>query len=342
EIKPNPPMPDTKVEKNECRKIDPAFTCKSDALKIDTKSVFCNEDDRCQQILRGVYTCIEGICNAMKREETCKKIKVGKDKKLRDDWECETAQMSDCRRRCTDLDMKKRNVVMFSQERLIATTCKSVESPGDDKVAMANEDEQWRNGNKTFFTFCTYIDVEKGNETTDIVARDCFNATFGDPELINDLGDYRDILQLHQDLAEEADNDTEKWIIPPERDLTMFNLTQLRINPEGCVNSLMDECKAFFETHAHDGFDGYTRDRYPCYYTDKTDDYVIGKFNPAVTTLYLLLASCIPGVLFVVACVCLYLCSKAVGINKEGEMQVTLLHNEDDPPPVPAPGMEEL
>ncbi|CAL4091372.1 unnamed protein product, partial [Meganyctiphanes norvegica] len=292
----------TKDDDNECREITPAFRCNA---KLDRKTVMCNtDDDKCEERLSGVYTCMKGECQVLP--------------KIKKYWK-------DCERKCTKLKMQERNVVMFSKERLVTTSCQSMESMDNNTISEVALDQEWIDKKSVMFIFCTFVKVVKGKTLYDLLTKDCFNATLVEAPVVDPVTNYLDLLQIHQDLAEEADNYTDRWIIGPERNLRIMNNTQLRINPEGCVNSLRDECKAFIFTHGHDGADGITPDRFECFYTDQNEDYVIGKFNPKQTRMLLLFASVVPGTLFGVACFCLFIFSKAVGVNDEGKLHVTLM-----------------
>ncbi|KAK7062953.1 hypothetical protein SK128_018661 [Halocaridina rubra] len=282
---------------NPCAYITPAFECAS--RSIDRNTVICDEES-CKDRLIGVYTCRNGGCQKLK---DIKKYYL------------------DCERKCTKLEMRERNVVIFSKERLVATACTSMDSPDNNSIAMVSDRQEWRDKKVGLFIFCTDVLKQTGQTTYDLISYDCFNATLADANEFSTVKDYITLKNIHQSLG----NRTEEWIIPPESELSVFNNTQLRINPDGCVNTLRKECTEFFETHAHDGFDGMTQDRFQCYYTDQMNEYVIGKFNPELTQVLLLLCSILPGCLFVFACTCLFICSKSVGVDDEGHLKLILM-----------------
>ena len=286
------------LENNDCKEITPAFVCQN--KRIDPEPIECL--DKCSDPLDGVYTCKNGKCRALEKVKN---------------------YLEDCERKCTNLEMRERNVVIFSRERLVATACTSMDSPDNRSSASiesVSTSQEWRDKRQAIFVFCSYVKKEKGNKTYDILTEDCFNATMGSTEDLNGLKDYMQLLALHQSLGNHSE-----WIILPEIELKVMNNTQLRINNDGCVNTLKKECKAFFETHAHDGLDGITPDRFPCFFTNKSSEYVIGQFDPETTSIILLIASILPGCLFVLACSCLFFCSKSVGVDDEGHLRVTLL-----------------
>ncbi|XP_042234668.1 uncharacterized protein LOC121874550 isoform X2 [Homarus americanus] len=276
----------TRDGENECREITPAFYCYS--RNIQKIPITCDEE-KCKERLDGVFSCKKGEC-----------------KKL---WD-KRKYWLDCERKCTNLEMRERNVVIFSRERLVATACSSMDSPDANtsaSIESVSSKQEWRDKRETLMLFCSYVTKVKGNKTYDLLSADCFNATLGSVEEIQGVKEYMTLQQIHQTWGNRSD-----WVILPEQTLRIMNNTQLRINPEGCVNTLRKECTAFFESHAHDGFDGMTPDRYPCYFTDMRQEFVIGKFDPVMTSAILLVATILPGCLFVLACTCLFICSKSL------------------------------
>lgn len=285
------------LENNDCKEITPAFVCNN--RRINPKTIECLE--KCSDPLEGVYSCRNGKCQGLE--------------KVKD-------YMTGCERKCTNLEMRERNVIIFSRERLVATACRAMDSTGNSSAAIeeVSNSQEWRDKRQAIFLFCSYVKIVKGNKTYDIQSADCFNATKGSTEELNDLKNYMQLLAHHQTLGNNSE-----WVLEPEEKLTIINNTQLRINPDGCVNTLRKECTAFFKTHAHDGADGITPDRFPCYYTHRSEEYVIGQYDPKFTTTLLLVSSILPGSLFILACSCLFFCSKSVGVDDEGHLRVTLL-----------------
>lgn len=289
----------TRDDENECREITPAFTCMNN---FSLETIVCG--DQCKERLGGVYSCKNGACNKIEKV---------------------TQYWKDCKRKCTDLLMADVNTVILSKDRLIATTCDSVSSSSasvdNNTITSMNNDTGWINKQKVAFVFCTFIKKQNGKRAYDLVMDDCFNATLGDVNNVSNITDYRDILEYHRELSSR----TSELLINTEESLSLMNITELRINTEGCSNTLSKECDKFFETHATDGLDGQSADRFPCYMTEKDYSFVVGVYNPEMTFIFMLLASIIPGTLFIVACFTLFACSKSVGVNDEGHLYLTLL-----------------
>lgn len=282
---------------NLCREITPAFTCAG--ISLNPEIITCTE--KCEERLNGVYYCDEGACNKLDQ--------------VKHYWK-------DCQRKCADLILSDVNVVMFSTEQLITTKCMSVHSNDNNSISDLNSLSEWKENKKALFIYCTYHYQTYGVRGYDIYAGDCFNATLGDASKLSNMTNYLEVL----DYARILNNQSE-FLIEPEESLRIMNTTKLKINPDGCVNSLRKECKSFFLTHATDGRDGKSQDRFPCYYTDLSSETVIGKYNPDLTYMYLMFATIIPGSLFVFACLCLFICSKSVGVDDDGHLKVTLLQS---------------
>ena len=294
----------SKQDTNDCVDISPAFECSS---KLSDLGIRCTEE-KCESRLEGVYRCKMGLCYHYTEIEKY--------------WR-------DCKRKCTDLRLNDNNVLIFSKERLLVSECTSMNSTGNNTINEVSEMQDWKHKKKMLTIFCTKIDITNGNRAYNMYGEDCFNATLGDASLIENMTSFLEVLDYQRELNEISEQKN-SWIIDHERSLQIMNDTRLYINLEKCVNTLRKECDQFFKTHAHDGRDGITPDRFPCYYTDSTTDYVVGKYEPEFTRILLLLACVVPGCSFVLSCTCLFLCSKAVGVDDDGHLKVNLLTNSNN------------
>ena len=106
------------------------------------------------------------------------------------------------------------------------------------------------------------------------------------------------------------------------QDITIYNETRLKINIEGCVNTLSEECKAFYEDYGKDGRNYTARAVYPCYYDPENPEFVVINFNPDKTLMLLILFASIPGGIMV--CSCIYMCglSKFIYVGDDGHMRL--------------------
>lgn len=289
----------TKENENECREITPAYDCFVGNRNLDNvnKTEIVCDEEKCSSRLMGVYLCREGTCGKVEDKIT----------------------YEDCQRKCEDLDLTGANTILFGKDYLTIAKCSSANST-NETLSTLNKMDEWKDGQKYLFIFCSFATYETKNNVANITMKDCFNATLRKRESVRKITSFLKLIETRNNVP-----DTAEWLLDPEESLRIMNDTKLKINTGGCVNTLMKECKAFFETHATDGKDGKTPDRYSCFYTDTTSKFVIGKFEPEVTYLYLLLASIIPATLFVVSCFCLFFCSKSVGVDESGQLKVTLL-----------------
>ncbi|MCL4158470.1 UNVERIFIED_CONTAM: hypothetical protein GTU68_060521 [Idotea baltica] len=288
----------SKDDENVCREITPAYNCTLGSSKAVNKTctINCNEE-KCTSRLDGVYLCANGDCNKLEDKETYK----------------------DCKRRCEDINLAQSNTVIFSKERLTTAKCSFANSTADS-IYDLNNNQDWKTGRQMLFIFCSVFTLNKIEEMTEFNMKDCFNATLRDRGSVVHISSFLKLIHARDNTPPNA-----KWLIGAEETLRIMNNTKLKINAEGCVNTLIRECNAFFLTHATDGKDGKTPDRFSCFYTNKTSEFVVGKFDPKTTYMYLLLGSIVPATLFVVSCFCLYFCSKSVGVDESGQLKVTLL-----------------
>ncbi|KAL7637832.1 UNVERIFIED_CONTAM: hypothetical protein RMT77_011444 [Armadillidium vulgare] len=289
----------SKYDDNECRDIKAGYDCTGGSLKSLNKTPVVCDEEKCKTRLNGVYLCEKGFCQRVEGKES----------------------YLDCERKCENLNLANRNTLIFSNEKLLTGKCSFINSTSTE-LSNLIEDQNWINGNKYLFIFCSTAEGSKINGKTFFKMKDCFNATLRDK---NDVEHIKSYLKLVDFKDYSPPNEL---LVGSEETLRIMNDTVLKINPEGCVNTLIKECQSFFTTHAKDGKDGRTPDRYPCYYTNTTGSFVIGKYDPKKTYLLLLLASTVPAVLFVVACCCLFFCSKSVGVDEAGHLKVTLLNKK--------------
>ena len=278
-----------RTEFNNCSYITPAYECRSN---ITREGILCT-DEKCEKPLQGVYYCEMGECFQLS----------------------DVTDYKQCKRKCSDLSLEGYNTLMFSKEHIIGRKCKSVTSTnGTTEMKTLSDSESWLGSRDVLMVFCTYV----SSVDSVLYGDDCFNATLGDSTTIATITDYVDLQQYHINSDSRRD-----WLIDPEETLEVLNQTvKLLMNSEGCSNTLAKECTQFFIDHKHDERDGRTRDRFPCYYSEETTEFVTAVYRPDETRMYLILASCVPSGLFIFSCGCLYLCSKLITSNDEGHLAV--------------------
>ena len=137
---------------------------------------------------------------------------------------------------------------------------------------------------------------------------DCVNGTWMDSNFNGGFTNYSNLMkiygQLREDPAYRAD------VVAYEQDITIYNKTKLKINIEGCVNTLSEECTAFYNVYGRDGRNYTARAIYQCYYDPENPDFVVINFNPDKTLMLLVLFASIPGGIMVLSCTYMCGCSR--------------------------------
>ena len=204
-----------------------------------------------------------------------------------------------CKRKCDDLevDFEKVNAIVFSGERIVAGQC--------DRLLIQNERIKHLENQDNFMMLCSTLKVDKMSGI--ISGRDCINGSYAD--LNFERSNYSRLTEifLYENKAKES-------LIPWESDLIIKPEMPLKINMEGCVNTLSKECAKLYSNHGSDGRKSTARHIYPCFY-DPNADYVILDFDKAKTYMTLMLLVIIPSCLFVLSCLCLCVCNKAVRVE---------------------------
>ncbi len=97
---------------------------------------------------------------------------------------------------------------------------------------------------------------------------------------------------------------------------------RLKINIEGCVNTLSEECKAFYKDYGRDGRNYTARAIYPCYYDPEDPDFVVINFNPKKTLMLLIFFAAIPGGIMAFSCIYMCGCSRFIHVADDGHMRL--------------------
>jgi hypothetical protein len=134
---------------------------------------------------------------------------------------------------------------------------------------------------------------------------------------------YSELKHSHEQVLDRKDNSSIAKEFPTSKSLTISNRTKIKINLEGCVNTLSKECTDFYRVHGRDGRNATSRSIYPCYYDAALGISVI-QYNPAATLRLLILFASIPSTVFVVTCAYLCFCNRAVRVGADGRMRLRL------------------
>lgn len=157
------------------------------------------------------------------------------------------------------------------------------------------------------------------NTSDGVVALDCINGSLLSNNILSDLTNFTYLSYLsvmNNDLLDEK-----RRVAPPEMDLLISNESRLLINLEGCVNTLMDECKEFLRDYGRDGTDHNARARFPCFYADKDPEFVVSRFDLLTTYRQFLIAVILPSCLCIVSCLTLILCQRTVVVGDDAKMR---------------------
>lgn len=284
---------------DECKNLTGTFNCTAgQCLNITDafECVFKNTDSpvkcsgrrgkiNCMDIT-GLYYCIRGTC-----------------RKIRTPYNCD--------RRCLDIPTRNKNVVILSGDKVYMSSCQNA-------INVDTGEEVWNETeDNVMMASCFSINITGRVDFIEkMEAVDCVNGSTLDKTTLTDLTNFTYLSHLHVSVATLIPE-----IAPPDIDLTISNESKLMINLEGCVNTLMDECKEFLKDFGRDGSDHNARARFPCFYSPNKKDIVVARFNLEVTYRQFLFASVIPSVLFVVSCLVLLLCQKTVYVGDDAKMR---------------------
>lgn len=96
---------------------------------------------------------------------------------------------------------------------------------------------------------CSNITIDM--ESSSMITRDCVNGTWMATPFNGGKTNYSDLTLIYGSEREDP-----RWRVEEisfEEDIIIFNSTKLKINIEGCVNTLAEECKAFYADYGRDG-----------------------------------------------------------------------------------------
>lgn len=219
-----------------------------------------------------------------------------------------------CERRCDELEfnMKEKNTVIFSGERIIVADC-SARSTSD--VSRLNSDIP---GQNTLLVSCTNITVD--HDANSMLAKDCVNGTWFPDNFNGGKTNYSLMAKEFGKLREDVENRVSE--IDYEMDITFYNKTKLKFNMEGCSNWLSEECTTFYDFYGRDGRNYTARAIFPCFYDPHDPDYVVINFNPDKTLMLLVFFAAIPGGILCFSCIYMCGCSRFLHVSDDGHMRL--------------------
>lgn len=240
--------------------------------------------------LSGVYSCKNGRCQEM--------IEYS------------------CERRCKDIACD-RNVIIQSGDSIFLGDCERVEHE-DTGDLIWNSD-----GLHTLLGNCISVEAEdEGNLS--YIAKDCINGTLMPREMMPKKVNYTKLLELFT--SEEgyqyrldSDNYTN---IPFDIHITIYNETKLKMNHEGCSNTLSEKCTHFHREFGKDGRNYTSPSRFPCYYTPNHGDFVAANLDLEYSNLIFLVMLIVPLVIFIFSCFFCFFCSFMIIVDEKGHMHL--------------------
>lgn len=227
-----------------------------------------------------------------------------------------------CNRTCDykKFDFNSVNVVILQGERLVMSKCRKSFINGTVPVpASSPNNNRWN----ILISSCSSVTVDKSMKS--IRAEDCLNGTW-----VENLGviDYNTITRKYL----EYRHDPERWVknnrweeeslVPWEEHVVIYNKTRIKKNQQGCVNTLSMECMDFFIRFARDGANYTARAVYDCYYNDEDPGYVVIDYQPERTLYFLMFWSLVPGIIMIVSCLYMCICSKLIFTGDDGHMRI--------------------
>lgn len=144
-----------------------------------------------------------------------------------------------CERKCYDIPTRNKNVILLNGDHVFLSQCLSV-------YDTKNQVEVWKDSDdKILMASC--INIE--NTSYGAEAHDCVNGSTLTKDVLPDQANFTYLTHFYHTAIRNQS------ITPLEEELTISNYSAFKINLEGCVNTLQDECRAFFKNYGMDGSD---------------------------------------------------------------------------------------
>lgn len=295
------------IEKRNCKKdhkctrLDKMFRCE-DGLCWNITDVYacsyreedaeppvnCEKKRECVE-LSGMYDCNMGVCRRIQN------------------WTCE--------RRCIDIPIQEKNVVFRAGDHIVTAHCERALDVSTKELVW---DAASYSEELLLIASCTAMEPRIDGDS--IKAWDCVNGTILPKALVGPMTNYTVLTSEYLKLGYYNKLDRNGVFLPFEEDIMIHNRTRLKINFEGCVNTLKDECKSFYNDYAKDGRNDTSPSRFPCYYAPHNSEFVVKQFDLSRTRNIFLLLFVIPSTLLVLSCGSLLICSRILTIDNTGHM----------------------
>ncbi|CAL8135905.1 unnamed protein product [Orchesella dallaii] len=285
-----PASPTGEIQSAACKNLTSVLSCN---LTTTDLPIMCNNRQACHK-LEGLYECTHGNCA-----------------KVRPPFKCE--------KRCISINTENKDIMIRQGDVIYTAKCERA-------VDMESELEIWPKSLKSLskpdrppmlMMFCTTL-LEVPQDATTYTLSDCFNGTLLEPDHFGNFTNITYIVQSHHDSLERPLDPVERKFAPPEPDLLIYNNTNLYINHEACVNTLiLQECEKFHAEYGGDGKDLRSQSRFQCYYSPNNTDFVVLRFSRIKTVIELIIAAAVPTTLAIVSCFTLVLCTRIIHVGDD-------------------------
>ena len=107
---------------------------------------------------------------------------------------------------------------------------------------------------------CTNVTVD--TSSSNIIARDCINGSVFPWDQLPSVTNLTNLENIVMSQGYDNKLDPTNTTFPFDIDIIIIKKAELKINHEGCVNTLRQECKYWIGNHSRDGRNYTAKDRY--------------------------------------------------------------------------------
>ena len=173
-----------------------------------------------------------------------------------------------CERSCNDIPTKDKNIILLSGDHIVSARCQRAIDSRTGEAVWNSDDSKGR----TLLTSCTTVTNGGGSLAGEgiVDSWDCINGSLIPDEILNRSSEdkaqgninYTSLLSVFHTHAHRNRLDRQGGNLPFDIDITIFKETKMLINYEGCVNTLREECTAFYKEFGKDGRNQTSPSRY--------------------------------------------------------------------------------
>jgi len=218
-----------------------------------------------------------------------------------------------------------RNVAILSGDRVVTAYCNTAEDLELEQIIW----DVLYTRNHVLFSSCSSVEIKKGgsrlSNSSVIVAHDCINGSAYSRELVPSVSNITSLQSFLMETGYENKLDPTNEAIPFDVDVMLFPKVKLKMNYHGCVDTLQEECKRWFDKHARDGTNKTARARFPCYTMHNNSDFVVTRNDKEAVRQLLMAAVAVPGALWATSCLFLVFIGCCIRIDDWGHFRMACL-----------------